>query len=130
MQLPDNIAAKIDFGPGCWLWMGATQTRGYGSAALNGRTHLAHRLVYELLVGPIPTGLTLDHLCYVKRCVNPNHLEPVTAVENKRRETSSRTHCLRGHELAGANLRVNGNGHRSCKTCLADKRAERALART
>ena len=127
MFLPDTIANKIDFGPDCWLWMGATQSRGYGSLSIDGRAWLAHRAVYTLLVDEIPDGLTLDHLCLVKRCVNPSHLEPVSASENKRRQTQSITHCLRGHELSGANLRVNANGHRSCRTCARASNARRYL---
>lgn len=125
MHLPPNLANKIDFGPDCWLWMGAIQSRGYGSVVINGTGWLAHRAVYTHLVGDIADGLTLDHLCMVKRCVNPKHLEPVTAVENKRRAVAAQTHCLRGHPLSGSNLRVNQNGHRSCRTCARTSNARR-----
>jgi hypothetical protein len=127
MQLPDNLSSKIDFSPDCWLWMGAVQSRGYGSVVIGGKGWLAHRAVYTYLVGDIPDGLTLDHLCLVKRCVNPNHLEPVTAVENKRRQTAAQTHCKRGHWLAGDNLRINGNGHRSCRQCATLSNTRRYL---
>lgn len=127
MELPANVANKIDFGPDCWLWMGATQSRGYGSVVIDGHGWLAHRAVWTYLVGEIPDGLTLDHLCLVKRCVNPLHIDVVSAVENKRRETSSRTHCLRGHALSGNNLRINGNGHRSCRECARQSNARRYL---
>ena len=70
---------------GCWLWMGALNRAGYAQLYLNGAARLAHRLAYAEHVGPIPDGLPLDHLCRVKRCVNPDHLEPVTASENVRR---------------------------------------------
>lgn len=71
----------------CWIWTGNVHpTTGYGHFVRKGvRTPLAHRASYELLVGPIPTGLQIDHLCMVKACVNPAHLEPVTPAENTRR---------------------------------------------
>lgn len=78
---------KVEMGTapsGCWLWTGST-ANGYGQARVGGKTVRAHRASYELLVGPIPEGLTLDHLCHVKNCVRPEHLEPVTAAENTRR---------------------------------------------
>lgn len=128
MDLPAHIVSKIDFGPGCWLWMGATQSRGYGSLVYNAQAWLAHRFVYTRMVGDIADGMTLDHLCMVKTCVNPLHLEEVTSVENKRRETSARIHCLRGHPLAEANLRTNARGHRSCKTCAIDLQRTRRAA--
>jgi hypothetical protein len=127
MNLPNNVVSKIDFSDSCWLWMGATQSRGYGSVVIDGRAWLAHRAVYTHLIGDIEDGLTLDHLCMVKRCVNPLHLEPVTAKENKRRALAQKTHCLRGHALSGRNLRINGNGHRSCLTCASESRLRRYL---
>lgn len=71
----------------CWLWLGYVNTRrgGYGEVYVRGGMKLAHRAVYELLVGPIPKGLEIDHLCRTRCCVNPNHLEPVTRAENMRR---------------------------------------------
>ena len=67
---------------GCWLWLGATTDNGYGSFWADGRSHRAHRFAYAQFVGPIPSGLTLDHLCRNRICVNPKHLEPVTDREN------------------------------------------------
>ena len=69
----------------CWIRAGADNGAGYSVMTADGRNALAHRLAYELWFGPIPDGLTIDHLCYVKRCVNPDHLEIVTGVENTRR---------------------------------------------
>ncbi len=84
----------------------------------------AHILTYERYVGEVPAGLTLDHLCRVTRCVNPEHLEPVTRGENTRRQlaatghhNSARTHCKHGHPFEGAKLRVDGKGHRYCREC-------------
>lgn len=73
----------------CWLWRHAGGV-GYGTARVGGRTVNAHRLAYEAFVGPVPEGLELDHLCRVRRCVNPNHLEPVTRSENMRRGSRGR----------------------------------------
>lgn len=73
-------------GPGgCWIWTGSVEGKGYGHPTIAGKKHPAHRLAYELLVGPVPEGLHLDHLCRVRRCVNPEHLEPVTSRENSLR---------------------------------------------
>lgn len=70
---------------GCWLWDGHLGRNGYGSIHVDRRPRYAHRVVWELERGPIPAGLTLDHLCRVRRCVNPDHLEPVSSAENIRR---------------------------------------------
>lgn len=74
----------------CWLWTGAPAATGYGVIRAGGRDTYAHRIAHELLVGPIPQGLTIDHLCMVRLCVNPEHLEPVTRAENTRRELACR----------------------------------------
>lgn len=89
-QLPATLAAKIeiDIEAGCWLWCAARTKQGYGHVYWKGQRPATHRLVYELLVGPIPYALVLDHLCKVKPCCNPAHLEPVTLVENSRRATA------------------------------------------
>jgi hypothetical protein len=98
----------------------------------------AHRFAYELLVGPIPEGLELDHLCRNHACVNPAHLEPVIHVENIRRGDTDaqgrcnrdKTHCPAGHPLDEANTYHNPHGWRACRTCnresTARYRAERA----
>lgn len=77
---------------GCWIWTGAIHASGYGQVKWNGKSTVAHRVVYSLLVGDIPDGLVLDHLCSVKLCVNPEHLEPVTYAINTQRAWD-RNHC-------------------------------------
>lgn len=120
---------------GCWLWTGLMSRQGYGFASLNGKRIGAHRAAYMLLVGPIPTGLDLDHLCRHRACVNPDHLEAVTHRINILRgeglaaKNALKTHCKRGHEFTPDNiLRDKQRTHvRRCKICVyAYQRAARA----
>lgn len=88
---------------------------------MDGERKVVHRIAYELLVGPIPDGLQLDHLCRVRNCVNPDHLEPVTGQENMRRGYfGTKTHCPNGHAYDEANTYIFSNTrgrHRQCRTC-------------
>lgn len=108
---------------GCWQWKRSLNSRGYGLISVKGVATLAHRVAHELLVGAIPEGMTVDHPCRNKACVNPDHFEIVTRGENSRRGSpgTDKTHCLRGHELAGDNLiikpRPNGRVIRNCREC-------------
>ena len=110
---------------GCWLWLGATNRDGYGPTKPKGdKLRVAHRVIYEMLVGPIPDGLQLDHLCRVRPCVNPEHLEPVTCRENLLRTegdgpgTKARqTHCKHGHPFDTENTGSDPRGGRFCKAC-------------
>lgn len=125
----ERFFAKVEKGTDCWLWTGAHDKHGYGCFAPDGRRAgprkltRAHRFAYELLVGPIPEGLTLDHLCRVPACVNPAHLEPVTLRENILRgeapsaKQARRTHCIHGHPLDGR----RADGHRYCLTCNRER---------
>lgn len=89
-SIEEALSSKTDKTGECWLWTGAIQSGGYGEIRHLGRTRLAHRVSYEVHVGPIPIGLQLDHLCRNTRCVNPTHLEPVTQSVNVRRAFAAR----------------------------------------
>jgi hypothetical protein len=107
---------------GCWLWQLSRFRNGYGQLSLarpTPRSRLAHRVVYESLVGFIPPGLELDHLCRVRACVNPEHLEPVTSSVNKVRARALITHCPHGHPYDESNtIRLPHNpSKRECRAC-------------
>lgn len=142
--LADRFWPKVVRDPdtGCWEWTGAT-ARGYGQIWSAGQRVYAHRLAYELLVGPIPEGLELDHLCRNRPCVNPRHLEPVTHRVNTLRGVSpsakaaTQTHCVHGHPFDEANTYRLSDGARRCRRCHARHRRqtrtrarERELGRT
>lgn len=103
----------------CWIWTGYRDQLDYGW--LSGVP--AYRRVYELVVGPIGAGLTLDHLCRVHACVRPDHMEEVTRAENARREGLAKTHCIRGHPYTPENTyRSPSRGERRCRTCARERR--------
>lgn len=112
---------------GCWNWRGSLRGDGYGTLRFENKQMYAHRVAYELLIGPIPADLHLDHLCRNRRCANPAHLEPVTSKENllrgmARNAVSVRTNrCYRGHEFTPSNTRIQSNGTRLCRTCSANR---------
>lgn len=121
----ERFWAKVDkTAPGgCWAWTGGRNDDGYGIAVVAKETQRnAHRVAYEWLVGPVPEGLVLDHLCRVRHCVNPEHLEPVTQQENVQRYTRTITACRQGHEFTPENTRTYG-GKRQCRTCANARRA-------
>lgn len=116
--------APLETISGCWNWMGAKDQKGYGQIRdESGRTVRAYRWAYEHLVDAIPDGLQIDHLCRNRGCVNPAHLEPVTARVNILRgngltaQEARRTHCPRGHPYSGDNLHMRPNGSRRCRAC-------------
>lgn len=113
----------------CWNWQQTLSHKGYGDFFPTRKKRVpAHRWSYEHFVGPIPEGLVLDHLCRVRHCVNPEHLEAVTPQENTLRGVgpsavnASKTQCLRGHALEGNNLIVRATG-RGCRACQDERRA-------
>ncbi len=104
---------RVEIAPGpldtpCWIWGMSKFTAGYGRTCHNGKEIGAHRLAYELFVGPIPRGLQIDHLCRVRPCCNPAHLEVVTSGENTRRGKpfNQKTHCKNGHEYTPENTYI------------------------
>jgi hypothetical protein len=123
-DLKQKILDRIEVDEnGCWLWTGFSRSGGYGDLHHLGRIQRAHRLSYEAFVGPIPGDLTLDHLCRVRRCVNPEHLEPVTGRENTLRGESfaaryaKQTRCKHGHEYTPENTIRRYDGGRGCRIC-------------
>lgn len=142
---PERFWMKVDFngpvpvhrpelGP-CWLWKGSTATYGYGTFWDGECTVRAHRWAYVFCVGPIPEGLTLDHLCRVRHCVLSDHLEAVTSRVNILRgegataQHARQTHCPQGHPYSGSNLltlqRASGNVGRGCRLCANAARRKR-----
>jgi len=126
----ERFWSKVDKSGKCWEWVAGIQSGGYGIFWHNGETVVAHRFAYEITVGKIPEGLTLDHLCRVRHCVNPKHLEPVTSKENVLRgigvsaQNARKTHCKRGHPLSGKNLLVEQGGGRQCRECKRERSRE------
>jgi hypothetical protein len=109
---------------GCWLWTRCLDRDGYGNQRFQGRLQKSHRVSYQILRGPIPPNLTIDHLCRVRHCVNPEHMECVTPIENVMRgegvgvRFSRATHCVNGHEFTTDNTLVfNGGRYRCCRMC-------------
>ena len=119
---------KVCVGESCWLWMGAKDlAQGYGYFGDGTKVVRAHRWAYEQLIGPIPVGLEIDHLCRVTACVNPEHLEAVTRSTNIQRGRTSalrnQTQCCRGHEFSPENTRhymSGGYWKRGCRTCFRE----------
>ena len=128
----------IDEPTGCWLWQGCRNRGGYGVIAVRRWPHLAHRVMYVAEFGPIPLGLTIDHVyargCRYRHCINPLHLEPVTHAENMRRGYfATKATCINGHPFDESNTRMavrGGRTVRECRACVRTRlRQFRALQR-
>lgn len=135
--LEERFWSKVNKnGPlGCWVWTASLDLNGYGQFIVmrgsRGYPRLSHRVAWELLQGPIPNGLVIDHLCRNRACVRPDHLQPVTNKENILRGVSisaisaRKTHCIRGHEFNEENTYRPKRGGRMCRACARIRRAER-----
>jgi HNH endonuclease len=130
-QLPERLASKVRIDESdCWTWTASRIRGGYGNVGWEGQVRVAHRVIYKLLVGPIPEGLEIDHLCRNRACCNPAHLEPVTHQENVRRgdrwamgnHERSKTHCPQGHPYDEVNTgHSKKNGSRWCRACARER---------
>lgn len=112
--------------PGVWLWLGCLNRKGYAQIGLGPKVLRAHRFAFELFRGPLSASLDIDHLCRVRCCVNPHHLEPVTHRENCKRGKlgekvtgiqKAKTHCPYGHAYTAENTYTTKAGTRQCKAC-------------
>lgn len=127
--------AVVDWDTGCWIWTASINMHGYGQISVKCsdgkfRPRRAHRVSYQMLMGPIPDGLQLDHLCRNRACINPAHLEPVTNRENtirgdgpsiNSRRLRGRTHCKNNHPFDESNTYIDPLGKRVCRACSREK---------
>lgn len=128
----ERVFKKVEVAD-CWYWLGTIQPNGYGKININGQNKLAHRFMWTYLVGPIPKDYQIDHLCKVKSCVNPDHLQPVTSQENIRRSSvavAARNNfrlqavCKNGHIRSSTNTKIT-NGYKRCLDCHYTWKAKR-----
>ena len=127
IPLPPQLASKIDYSGDCWEWTGYCELAGYGKVYWDGFTIYAHRVMWEVVVGPIPEGLTIDHLCMNRRCVNPGHLRVISLRDNILASPNTlaginvrKTHCIHGHPFNEQNT-YKWRGTRSCRTCNRER---------
>lgn len=130
--IPAKIADSFETVPesGCWIWTGALD-KGYGAINWNGSRRCAHRVLYEILRGPIPNGYECHHLCGNRSCINPNHIELVTRsehmqldgrglklIKNAAAKNHAKTHCKRGHKYTDKTMFIPLGGWRTCRVCM------------
>lgn len=120
--IEQRFFAKVIKTPKCWAWIGAKGSNGYGQMQMGPRKQQAHRIAYELFVGPIPEGLTIDHICRFKDCVNPSHLRTMTMLENVMDGcvNAKKDHCPQGHKYDEANT-IHYRTFRYCRECKRAK---------
>lgn len=117
-----RLVSSIRFTKTCWIWKARQTSKGYAEFYIKSKPIRAHKLIYEMIVSPVPVGLQLDHLCRVRHCVNPLHLEPVTPKVNVLRgngvtaQNARKTHCIKGHPLTKENITTT-RGSRDCRLC-------------
>lgn len=136
-DLPAKLSARITCVTrdewDCWEWTGARTKKNYGQVYYGGTTVRVHRLVHELLVGPIPQGMELHHRCENESCCNPRHLVVCTSLYNVNQKSDvNKDECVRGHELTVENTRVQvdrfGHIHRSCRECSRERKRAAAAS--
>jgi hypothetical protein len=115
MEPLDRFMKKIKETNSCWIFEGS-KTNGYGQFWVKNKKYLAHRWIYEQIVGKIPDGMQIDHLCRERSCVNPDHLEIVSNAEQQKRRSEAQTHCKHGHEFTEKNTYLYNN-KRNCRSC-------------
>lgn len=132
MTLPDGFTARTRPMTDCIIWTGSVTSRGYGSFSIHSTSFLAHRMAWEDVHGPIPDGMTIDHLCRVRNCINVSHLEMVTRAENIRRARPLlvRGECWKGHPIRSEDdINTRPSGHRECRECYRMRLAKYAEKR-
>lgn len=122
---------EVDTETGCWVWAKRVNKNGYAVTDIGGSSRFVHRISVEVFAGPIPEGMTVDHLCFNPPCVNPSHLRLLTLSENSRNQRSAmKTHCVNGHEYTPENTYIRPQkrrqGRRDCRQCIRDRVAKYA----
>jgi hypothetical protein len=128
----ERFWSKVSKSDGCWLWIAYRDEKGYGAFGFKGKVQRAHRVAYELALGPIAPGMHVLHSCDNPSCVNPSHLRLGTHADNMRDRIErgrnphlNRTQCIHGHPFDAENTYVTPDGRRSCRACHNGRRRDR-----